>query len=352
MNRLFWLLALASVPFVVSGCAGVADADGDLLSDNFELAIGTNPEIADSDGDSFTDAQEWLGYYNPTDPDDHPGEGQFVRLPSPSNLPDGELDGDGWSVGDVSNNWTGEDQFGDILDLHDFYGQVILVDVSAEWCNPCRNAAPAAEEEYQANKDTGFVVLNLLLDGLDNPSPPDPERWATELDLTFPVIPDPDTEIATNYIDSPDGSFSIPNFSVLDRNMEIVNLYSVGTADFGAVDDLLEEDLPYVEWPLPENTEELRTELDVNIDEDADVHLATNIELGIELAGSGVANSGGSGDEGGYDGGAVVTPAGADGSYAGAPWGGASCSVSSSPTAGSMALLLSILALVGLRRRA
>jgi len=71
MNRLICLASAVPLSFLLA-CAGVADEDGDLLSDNLELLIGTNVEIADSDGDGFTDAEEWLAYFNPMDGEDHP----------------------------------------------------------------------------------------------------------------------------------------------------------------------------------------------------------------------------------------------------------------------------------------
>ena len=343
---LFALAALGAV-----GCAQVPDADEDLLSDDFEIAIGTNPEIADSDGDGFTDAEEWLGYYNPQDRDDAPWQGQYVRFPSPGNNPNLEpLDGDGWSVGDVSNNWTKSDQFGDDLDLHDFYGQVILIDIGAEWCVPCQNAAPEAQDTYEELRDRGFIVLNLLLDGTTNDTPPDVDRWLEAYDLTFPIFDDFDQEVVPNYIDSEGGSFSIPNFSILDRNMEVVELYATGTANYELVEDLLDEDPPSVEWPLPENTVELRESLGIEFTQE-DPHLDANIELGIELGGAAVSGGGSSAGSGDSESGSLLAPRNGDGTFAGAPFGGTSCSTLGSPASPGLAWLLVLLGGLALQRR-
>jgi hypothetical protein len=45
----------------------------------------------------------------------------------------GDLAGTGWSTGDVANNFTLVDQFGDDVELYQFYGQVIVLDLFTYW---------------------------------------------------------------------------------------------------------------------------------------------------------------------------------------------------------------------------
>ncbi len=45
----------------------------------------------------------------------------------------GDLEGSGRSNGDIANNFTMIDQFGDDVELYQFYSQVIVIDVFAEW---------------------------------------------------------------------------------------------------------------------------------------------------------------------------------------------------------------------------
>jgi len=44
-----------------------------------------------------------------------------------------DLAGNGYSVGSVAYNMTMIDQHGNDVELYDYYGQVILLDVFAEW---------------------------------------------------------------------------------------------------------------------------------------------------------------------------------------------------------------------------
>jgi hypothetical protein len=104
------------------------DTDGDGLTDAFEAEIGTDPNNPDTDGDGFDDGEEHLNYFFADDPTDYPYEGGYFRGPIPESVA-----GQGWNEGQVSLNWTGRDRFGQDLQLHRFYGSVIVVELAAEW---------------------------------------------------------------------------------------------------------------------------------------------------------------------------------------------------------------------------
>ena len=84
------------------------------------------------------------------------------------------------------------DKDGNLVSLHDFYGKVILLDISTMWCGPCKAEASDAEELYQKYKKYGFVMINVLFEN-ENYGPVDQSdcaRWVKTYKMTFPVLAD------------------------------------------------------------------------------------------------------------------------------------------------------------------
>ena len=107
---------------------GGGDSDGDGLSDSFEGQIGTDPNDVDSDGDGAADGVEYLSYFFPDDASDWPYLGDYPRQPIPRSLSSG-----GSGLGSVPANFTSSDQHGQDISLHRFYGNVVVIELAAEW---------------------------------------------------------------------------------------------------------------------------------------------------------------------------------------------------------------------------
>ena len=263
MHRFFAVPLAFSL--ALAGCAGPVDTDGDLLTDEFEALIGTDPELADTDGDKFDDGYEHFTYFSPRRSDDFPYEKEdadYLRLPLPDNDTWDELSEDkGWAEGDFTRNWTGEDQHGLDLKLKRFYGQVILIDVSAEWCGPCRAAAETLQDEYEDRYNDGFVPITILTEDPSGNPTPDANRWADDFGLESPIIADGGREISQRYLTT-----AYPTYTILDRAHEIVQLDKQGgQADFELIDELLNEDPPRVSYDWPEGASDIAEALGVPI---------------------------------------------------------------------------------------
>ena len=129
------------------------------------------------------------------------------------------LAGTGFRTGDVAYDFTAIDQNGDEVQLYQFYGQVILLDVLTEWCGPCQDLAPHGEEVWQQYKDDGLVYIAVMQEdsGGARPDADDAARWASAFELTHPVLADGD-QFNDSYIVS-----GYPTVVVIDREMNIVN---------------------------------------------------------------------------------------------------------------------------------
>ena len=85
----------------------------------------------------------------------------------------------GAMVGEHPCDFSLLDQEGDIFQLYDNYGSVILLDFSAMWCGVCNNIADDSQSFTEEFGDQGFIWVTILIDGRDYGIPP------TEGDIDF-----------------------------------------------------------------------------------------------------------------------------------------------------------------------
>jgi peroxiredoxin len=94
--------------------------------------------------------------------------------------------------------------------LADYRGQVVLVNLWATWCPPCKEEMPALQSFYNQHKDQGFVVIAIN----DGDPTPDVLQFVEDYKLTFPVWLDP-TYIATEQAFK---TLNLPSSFVIDRD--------------------------------------------------------------------------------------------------------------------------------------
>lgn len=86
---------------------------------------------------------------------------------------------------------------GQSVKLSDLRGQVVLVNVWASWCPPCRAEMPAIEHTYQAFRARGFVVLAVNPTDWDKLA--DVQSFVAKNSLTFPIPLDQDGAVTRLY---------------------------------------------------------------------------------------------------------------------------------------------------------
>lgn len=112
----------AEMSFGADGEEPWVDTDGDGLSDSEELELGLDPEKSDTDGDGYSDGVEDNSYTDPGNPNDHPYYGGW-----PIDSCRYDIVGTGsWGEGEIIDNITLMDQYGENLKVHDFCNHVVL----------------------------------------------------------------------------------------------------------------------------------------------------------------------------------------------------------------------------------
>jgi peroxiredoxin len=104
---------------------------------------------------------------------------------------------------------------GDTLSLSRSYqGQVVLVNLWATWCIPCRKEMPAMEQLYQELGPKGFKIAAVSVDEGDTD---DVIAFANDLGLTFDILHDSDGSVQKAF-----QSIMFPESFLIDKNGVIV----------------------------------------------------------------------------------------------------------------------------------
>lgn len=111
---------------------------------------------------------------------------------------------------------------GDTVRLSEQRGRVVLVNIWATWCPPCRKEMPSMQRLYEAYRDSGFTVLAISIDADTIPVRP----FVEELELTFPILLDPAISIQDLY-----GTTGVPESFVVDSRGRLV-LRRLGADDW------------------------------------------------------------------------------------------------------------------------
>jgi len=93
--------------------------------------------------------------------------------------------------------------------LADYIGQVVLVNLWATWCPPCKEEMPALQAFYEKYRDDGFTIIAVN----DGDPTSDVLQFIEDYNLTFPVWLDP-TYIAT---EDAFRTLNLPSSYIIDR---------------------------------------------------------------------------------------------------------------------------------------
>lgn len=94
--------------------------------------------------------------------------------------------------------------------LVDYRGQVVLVNLWATWCPPCKAEMPTLQAYHNKYNGEGFSIIAIN----DGDPTPDVVQFVKDYNLTFPIWLDP-TYIAT---EDAFKTLNLPSSFVIDRN--------------------------------------------------------------------------------------------------------------------------------------
>lgn len=86
---------------------------------------------------------------------------------------------------------------GSKVTLSELRGKIVVVNIWATWCPPCRAETPALEKSYEQYKDSGVIILGVDLTNQDLIS--DVTAFVKEFGLTYPILLDRDGSVSNLY---------------------------------------------------------------------------------------------------------------------------------------------------------
>ncbi|MGD0457168.1 MAG: TlpA disulfide reductase family protein [Terriglobia bacterium] len=95
------------------------------------------------------------------------------------------------------------------LSLHDFSGQVVVLNFWATWCPPCVEETPGLEKFAERMRSQGVAVMGVSVDQ-DGVAL---QTFAAQQHLSFPIGRDPDRSLANRY-----GTFQFPETYIIDQD--------------------------------------------------------------------------------------------------------------------------------------
>ena len=100
-------------------------------------------------------------------------------------------------VGFTAPDFTLESLTGDPITLSDLRGKVVVLNLWASWCPPCRAEMPALNAVYQKFRDQGLVVLGVNTTFQDDET--NARAAIRDWGLTFPIVFDRDGATSRQY---------------------------------------------------------------------------------------------------------------------------------------------------------
>lgn len=92
-------------------------------------------------------------------------------------------------IGEPAREYTAATLEGEQVTLESMRGRVVLLNLWATWCTPCRMETPYLQSVYEDHRDRGFEIVGISMDTQD--AADDVEMFVDEYEVTYTILHDP-----------------------------------------------------------------------------------------------------------------------------------------------------------------
>jgi thiol-disulfide isomerase/thioredoxin len=113
-------------------------------------------------------------------------------------------------IGEPAPRYAATTLAGDSASTAALEGKVVLLNVWATWCAPCRDEIPYLESLYQRHRGQGLEIVGVSVDARGQESAI--REFAQEFRMTYPIWRDPDERVQSLY-----SALGVPSSYLIDR---------------------------------------------------------------------------------------------------------------------------------------
>jgi cytochrome c biogenesis protein CcmG/thiol:disulfide interchange protein DsbE len=99
---------------------------------------------------------------------------------------------------------------GDSVSLAGLKGKVVLLNVWATWCHPCRDEIPQLEALHQKHRSAGLEIVGVSIDAAGTEE--GIRTFIRDFKMTYPVWFDPDERVTAQFL-----TVGVPETFLIDR---------------------------------------------------------------------------------------------------------------------------------------
>lgn len=114
-------------------------------------------------------------------------------------------------VGSAAPDYSARTIAGDSVSLLGMRGEVVLLNIWATWCHPCRTEIPELQSLYELHRGRGLQVVGVSVDAASEDSAV--ADFAREYGMTYPLWRDPDGRVSTVF-----AAVGVPATYLMDRD--------------------------------------------------------------------------------------------------------------------------------------
>jgi len=120
---------------------------------------------------------------------------------------------------------------GEVYNLEELRGQIVILNVWANWCPPCHQEAPDFQAIHEDYQDSGVVVLGVNWLDIDSEA----FEFIDRYDITYPNAPDLGERVYETY-----NVEGLPETWVIDPD-GVVRAFYIGGTNYDALASVLDE---------------------------------------------------------------------------------------------------------------